>query len=46
MSPIFFDAQDNEERTLRQRDAYEKVSYLLKKLDILQKICRHSCQYR
>jgi hypothetical protein len=31
----FFDLQDAEERTLRQRDAYERVSYLLKKLGFL-----------
>jgi predicted nucleotidyltransferase len=30
----FYDLQNAEERTLRQRDAYEKVSYLLKRLSI------------
>jgi hypothetical protein len=31
----FYDPQDPEERTLHQRDAYEKIDYLLKKLGIL-----------
>jgi len=31
----FYDLQDTDERTFLQRDAYEKVSYLLKKFGLL-----------